>query len=45
MDQTEKAIQAQWYSTEIMNAQNIIIITPNLLKIGEYTYENKTKQD
>ena len=45
MDRTEGAVQAQWYSTEVMNAQTIPIRIQNLSKIGGYTHQNKTKKD
>ena len=46
MDQTERAVQAQWYSTKFMNAQNrkIYIYEINHSKRGDYlSRQDKTR--
>ena len=45
MDQTERAVQTQWYSTEFMNAQNENIYMRQITQKGETICQDKTRQD
>ena len=44
MDQIERAVQAQWYSTEFMNAQNKAIHIQDISKIGEDRLSKQCKE-
>ena len=43
MDQTERAVQAQWYPTEFMNAQNENIFMRQITQKGKLLF--KIRQD
>ena len=45
MGRTERAIQAQWYSTKFMNAQNENIFMRQIKQKGETTCQDKARQD